>query len=81
MGRTGIVCEAENGKGELMVMVMKKKFRVNKKRLSVYIDGKELYPEDYDFDIVLESKDDRKKKKLMSKRHAEGVVIERTTED
>jgi dsDNA-specific endonuclease/ATPase MutS2 len=77
MGRTGIVCEAENSKGEVMVMVMKKKLRVGKKRLSLYIGEKELYPEDYDFDIVLESKEDRKKNKIMSKKHVEGVIIEK----
>lgn len=80
MNRTGIVCESENSKGEVIVMVMKKKFRVNKKRLSIFIEGKELYPEDYDYDIVLESKDDRRKKKMMAKGHAEGVVIERRRE-
>lgn len=80
MDRTGIVCEAENSKGEVVVMVMKKKFRVNKKRLSIFIEGKELYPEGYDYDIVLESKEDRRKKKIMTKGHAEGVVIERYEE-
>ncbi len=76
MNRTGIVCEAENSRGELGVMVMKKKFKINHKRLSLYIEGGELYPEDYDFDIVFESKEDRKKKKLMTKRHVKGVQIE-----
>lgn len=76
MGRTGIVCEAEDGKGNLGVMVMHKKFIVNKTRLSLYIASKELYPEDYDLDIVMESKDTRKKKKLMGKRHVEDMVIE-----
>jgi len=76
MGRTGIVCEAEDGKGNLGVMVMHKKFIVNKTRLSLYIASKELYPEDYDLDIVMEDKDTRKKKKLMGKRHIEDMVIE-----
>lgn len=76
MGRTGIVCETENSKGDVTVIVMKKKFKINYKRLSLYVDGKELYPEDYDFDIVFESKDNRKKKKMMDKRHVEGVIIE-----
>ena len=57
-------------------MVMRKKFKINHKRLSLYIDSEELYPEDYDFDIVFESKEKRKKKKLMTKRHVEGVVID-----
>lgn len=76
MNRTGIVCELENNKGDVGVMVMKNKFKVNKKRLSLYIDSKELYPEQYDMDIVLESWDNRKKKKIMSKKHVEGMVIE-----
>lgn len=76
MDRTGIVCEQEDGKGNLGVMVMHKKLIINKKRLSLYIDSKELYPENYDLDIVLESWDNRKKKKIMGKRHVEGMVIE-----
>lgn len=76
MNRTGIVCELENNKGEIGVMVMKQKFKVNHKRLQLFIEGQELYPEDYDFDIVFENKDDRKKKKLMSKKHVEGMTIE-----
>lgn len=80
MKRTGIVCGLENSKGEVLVMVMKKKFKVNKKRLSLHIDGKELYPDDYDYDIVFESKDDRRKKKMMNKRHVEGVFIEKKGE-
>jgi DNA mismatch repair protein MutS2 len=76
MNRTGIICETENSKGEYCVMVMKKKLKINKQRLSLYIDNKELYPEDYDFDIVFKSKDDRKKNKIMSKKHVEGVKIE-----
>ncbi|MBB6214370.1 MutS2 family protein [Anaerosolibacter carboniphilus] len=76
MNRTGIVCEMENGRGEVGVMVMKKKFKINHKRLSLYIEGQELYPENYDFDIVLESKENRKKKKLLEKGHTQGVRIE-----
>jgi DNA mismatch repair protein MutS2 len=77
MNRTGIVCELENSKGEVSVMVMNKKFKINHKRLSLYISTEELYPEDYDFDIVFESKEDRKKDYLMSKNHVEGMKIEK----
>lgn len=76
MNRTGIICEGENSKGEYGVMVMKKKITLSKKRLSLYIENSELYPEDYDFDIVFKSKKDRKSNKLMNKRHVEGVSIE-----
>jgi DNA mismatch repair protein MutS2 len=75
MERTGIICESENNKGECGVLVMKKKLKINKKRLSLYIDKEDLYPENYDFDIVLKSKEDRKKNELMSKRHVEGLEI------
>lgn len=76
MDRTGIVCEAEDGKGNLGVMVMHKKLIINNTRLSLYIASKELYTQDYDLDIVFESKNDRKKQKIMGKRHEEGLVIE-----
>lgn len=77
MDRTGIVCELQNGKGEVGVMVMKKKFKINHKRLSLYIEGGELYPEDYDFEIVFESVENRKKNKIMNKRHVEGMEIKK----
>lgn len=75
MNRTGIVCELENARGEVGVMVMKKRFTINKKRLRPYIDGKDLYPEDYDLDIVLETWDYRKTKKTMSKKHVKGLTL------
>ncbi|MDT8716907.1 endonuclease MutS2 [Clostridium sp. 19966] len=75
MKRTGIICEMENSKGEYGVMVMKKKLKINKKRLSLYISNDELYPEDYDFDIVFESKENRKNKHILEKRHEEGVEV------
>lgn len=81
MDRTGIVYEPENSRGEVVVMVMKKKYKINHKRLSLYVAAKDLYPEDYDLDIVFESKENRKKRKLMSKRHVEGVIIETPKEE
>jgi len=80
MNRTGIICEGENSKGEYGVMVMKKKIKINKKRLSIYIDKEELYPEEYDLDIVFKSKDYRKKDKLMNKKHVKGLLIDATEE-
>ncbi|MDD4802575.1 MAG: hypothetical protein PHF24_06500, partial [Syntrophomonas sp.] len=76
MKRAGIVCEEENKLGDLMVMVMGKKYVVNHKRLTPHIDRKELYPENYDLDVVFETKENRKKRKIMSKHHVEGLVIE-----
>lgn len=76
MSKTGIIYELENAKGEYGVIVMKKKLKINKKRLSFHIDKDELYPENYDFDIVFESKEDRKKKSIMNKKHVKGMEIE-----
>ena len=75
MDRTGIICELENSKGEYGVMVMRKKLVINQKRLSLYIPSNELYPEDYDFDIVFDTKENRKNKHLLSKKHVEGVEV------
>lgn len=75
MDRTGIVYEEANSKGEVGVMVMKRKLKVNHKRLSLYIEAAELYPENYDLDIVFESKEDRKKRKIMSKRHVKDLTV------
>ncbi len=76
MDRTGIVCEEENRRGDLVVMVMGKKYVINHKRLTLHIDREELYPENYDMDILFETKENRKKRKIMSKHHVEGLVIE-----
>ncbi|MBC7959653.1 MAG: hypothetical protein H7X94_07290, partial [Vallitaleaceae bacterium] len=48
----GLIYAEENKKGEVGIVVRDKKLLVQKKRVSLYIDGKQLYPEDYDFDIV-----------------------------
>ncbi|KNF08331.1 endonuclease MutS2 [Gottschalkia purinilytica] len=76
MKKTGVVCELENSKGEYTVMIMNKKLKINKKRLSLHIKKEELYPEDYDLDVVLKSKEYRKKDKMMKKKHVKGVVID-----
>lgn len=80
MQRFGIVYEPENSRGEVVVMVMKKKYKINHKRLTLQVDAQELYPENYDLDIVFESKKNRKKRKQFSKHHMEGVIIETPAE-
>lgn len=77
MKKNGVVCESENAKGDVGVIVLGKKIKVNHKRLSPYIDSKELYPEAYDLNIVLESKENRKKDKLISKGKGQGIIIEK----
>lgn len=74
-GKIGIVFAAEDHRGQVGVMIQKQKCKVNRKRLKPYIKKDELYPEDYDMDIVFETKENRKKSKLMRKRHVEGLEI------
>lgn len=73
--RTGIVYAKQDSRGMVGVMVQRHKLTVNHKRLKPYLSKEELYPEDYDLDIVFESKENRKKRKLMGKRHVEGLSI------
>ncbi|WP_019914553.1 endonuclease MutS2 [Paenibacillus sp. HW567] len=75
MGRTGIVYEKRDARGMVGVMIQKQKMRFNHKRLKIYLSKGELYPDDYDFDIIFESKDTRKKRKLMRRKHVEGLTI------
>jgi DNA mismatch repair protein MutS2 len=74
--RTGIICELENSKGDFVVLVMKNRIVVNKKRLSLYTEAKDLYPENYDFDIIFETKENRKKKHIMDRKYVKGLTIE-----
>lgn len=75
LGRTGIVYEKKDSRGMVGVMIQKQKMSINHKRLNPYLSKDELYPDDYDFDIIFESKETRKKRKLMRKRHIEGLSI------
>lgn len=81
LGRTGIVYEKRDHMGMVGVMIQKQKMRINHKRLNPYLSKEELYPEDYDFDIIFESKDTRKKRKLMQKKHVEGLSITHLDEE
>lgn len=81
LGRTGIVFAAEDSKGIVGVMIQNQKYKINRKRLALHIEGKELYPADYDMDIVFETKENRKKRKMMSRKHVEGLSIETKREE
>ncbi|AOY74539.1 endonuclease MutS2 [Clostridium formicaceticum] len=76
LGKTGIVCQEENSVGEVGVLYQGKKIKVNRKRLSLYVEAEALYPEDYDMNILFESKENRKKQHKMSKGYVPGLVIE-----
>ena len=75
MKRSGIVSAEVNERGEVEVLIKDKKIRVNHKRLKPYLKNEDIYPEDYDLDVVLKSAEQRKAEKIMSKRHQEGVEV------
>ncbi|MGG1663154.1 endonuclease MutS2 [Brevibacillus sp. NRS-1366] len=81
LGRTGIVFATEDSKGNVGVMIQNQKYKINKKRLVLHIEKKELYPDSYDMDIVFETKENRKKRKTMSRKYVEELSIETKHED
>lgn len=74
-GEFGIVYEGPDDRGDYTVQIKGEKRIINHKRLDLYVSAKELYPDDYDFDIIFNSKENRKKDKLMGKRFVEGLTI------
>jgi DNA mismatch repair protein MutS2 len=76
-GELGIIYEGPDDMGRYTVQVKDEKRVIPHKRLSLYISAAELYPVDYDLDIIFETKENRKKDKLMGKRFVEGLTIDR----
>ncbi|MFX3673507.1 MAG: endonuclease MutS2 [Paenisporosarcina sp.] len=73
---TGIVYKGPDSTGNFIVQVKGEKKEFNHKRLQLHIKKSELYPEDYDFDIVFKSKDYRKMKNQLDRKHVEGLLLE-----
>ncbi len=71
----GIVCAVANEKGEVGVQVKGDKRLYNHKRIQLKVKAADLYPEDYDLPIVLDSVANRKARHLMGKRHVEGNIV------
>lgn len=72
----GIVYTGPDSRGNYRVQVKGEKRTYNHKRLTLYIPAEELYPEDYDFDIIFKSKEYRKINKQLDKKHVEGQTLE-----
>ncbi|MCQ6560146.1 endonuclease MutS2 [Paenibacillus mendelii] len=74
--RSGIVYKPADERGEVIVQVQKQKLKFNRKRLALYIGSEKLYPgQDYDLDIVFESKQNRKARKQMGRKYVPGIEI------
>lgn len=73
--KIGIVCVPINQKGVLRVQMPDKKIWINHKRVKLHVAATELYPEDYDFSIVFETVENRKKRHDMERKYTD-IVIE-----
>ena len=72
--KIGIVCEPINEKGVLRVQMPDKKICINHKRVKLHVAATELYPEDYDFSIIFESVENRKKRHDMQRKYTDAVI-------
>ncbi|MGN0402042.1 MAG: DNA mismatch repair protein MutS [Acetatifactor sp.] len=72
--KIGIVCVPINEKGVLRVQLPNKKIRINHKRVKLHVAATELYPEDYDFSIIFETVENRKKLHDMQRKYTEETV-------
>ena len=72
--KTGIVCELVNEQGMLRVQVAGKKMYINHKRAKLRVSAAELYPEDYDFSIIFDTAENRKKRHDMGRKYTEEVI-------
>lgn len=72
--KIGIVCVPINEKGVLRVQMPNKKIWINHKRVKLHVAATELYPEDYDFSIVFESVENRKKRHDMERKYTDAVI-------
>ena len=73
--KIGIVCEPVNEKGVLRVQMPNKKIWINHKRVKLHVAATELYPEDYDFSIIFETVENRKKLHDMDRKYTDEVVV------
>jgi len=74
--RIGIVCEPVNDKGCLRVQLPDRKIWINHKRVKLHVAADRLYPADYDFSIVFDTVENRKKRHDMGRKYTGDVTIE-----
>mgnify|MGYP005830017157 CR=1 FL=1 len=74
-GEFGIIEKGPDKMGNYSVFIKGERSEINHKRLDLYISAQEMYPEDYDFDIIFKSKEYRKRSHQMNRRHDEENVI------
>ena len=73
--KIGIVCEPVNEKGLLRVQMKDKKIWINHKRVKLHVKAEQLYPEDYDFSIIFDSVETRKKRHDMDRKFTQETIV------
>ena len=73
LNEQGVVAGNPDSKGRIRVLVKGKKMELPVKRVKRSIPAEELYPDDYDLNIVLLSKEERKMKHRMERGLLHGV--------
>ncbi len=69
----GVVCSPPDSKGKIRVLVKGKKMELSAKRVQLHIPAEQLYPANYDLNTVLLSKEERRQKHLLERKHSPGV--------
>ena len=72
--KIGIVCVPINEKGVLRVQMPNKKIWINHKRVKLHVSATELYPEDYDFSIIFDTVENRKKRHDMERKYTDAII-------
>ncbi len=72
-GELGIIYKGPDSRDQYIVQIKGEKKEINSKRLKLYIKAEELYPEEYDFSIIFDTKENRKVLKQMGKKHVKGL--------
>ena len=73
--KIGIVCEPVNDKGCLRVQLPDRKIWIGHKRVKLHVAADRLYPEDYDFSIVFDTVENRKKRHDMERKYTGDMTI------
>lgn len=73
--KIGIVYQEANQFGEVGIQLKKEKYVINHRRIKLYIKASQLYPPDYDFSVVFDSVEMRKKRHDMERKYKENMEL------
>lgn len=74
--KIGIVCEPVNDRGCLRVQLPDRKIWISHKRVKLHVAADRLYPEGYDFSIIFDTVENRKKRHDMERKYTGDMTIE-----